>query len=186
MNRIHSLDSLKLIAIIAVFVIHYGIFNSFAGIEHNAIYLSFNILARFAVPVFFVIAGYLFFQRTLHKPLTSYTQAYLVKIFMMYLVWTFIYHLVFGLSVGVWNPINLGSTLYYGTAGFEILWFLPALFYSILLLAVAQQFNNTGALFIVATLLHVIGLANQSYQPLLPESLQFIETNFRDPAFFGV
>jgi len=185
-KRIHTLDSLKLIAICAVFVIHYGIFRSFQGEYENGLYLGFNILARFAVPVFFVIAGYLFYQRTQTKALYSYSKDYLIKIFLMYLGWTFIYHMVFGLAVGVWNPINLASTLYYGTAGFEILWFLPALFYSILALAIAQKFNKTGLLFIVATLLHLIGLCNQSYQSLIPTSLLFIDINFRDPLFFGL
>ncbi|MCP4324346.1 MAG: acyltransferase [Alteromonadales bacterium] len=186
MKRIHTLDSLKLLAICAIFVIHYGIFNYFQGIKLNSLYLSFNIVARFAVPVFFVIAGYLFFQRTQNKPIISYTKAYLVKILLMYLLWTFIYYAVFGLGMETWRPINLADALYYGTLGSEILWFLPALIYSIIALAVAVKFNKTGLLFIVASLLHIIGLSNQSYQPLLPESLQFADTSFRDPAFFGL
>ncbi|PKF63296.1 hypothetical protein CW745_00110 [Psychromonas sp. psych-6C06] len=186
MKRIYTLDSLKLIAICAVFIIHFGIFHLFQNVAQNSLYLSFNILARFAVPVFFVVAGYLFYQRLQHKPLWAYSKAYLLKIFLMYLSWTFIYHLVMGLAVGVWNPINIGSLVYYGTAGFEILWFLPALFYAIFLLAVAHKLNKTGTLFIIATLLHLFGLSNQSYQPLLPESLQFVETNFRDSLFFAL
>ncbi len=186
MKRIHSLDSLKLLAIAAIFVIHYGIFYYYQGIEHNALYLSFNIIARFAVPIFFVIAGFLFFQRIQVKPLAAYTRSYVIKLFFMYLVWTFIYYAAFGLGWPLWKPITLEGAFYYGTLGSEILWFLPALLYSIIALAIAVHFNKTRLLFMLAVILHIIGLANQSYQPLMPEWLQFVGTNFRDPAFFGL
>ena len=186
MKRIHSLDSLKLLAIMAIFVIHYGVFYNFQGTEKNTLYLSLNIIARFAVPVFFVIAGFLFFQRTQTKALVTYTRNYVIKLFFMYLVWTFIYYAVIGLGMLTWRPISLEGALYYGTLGSEILWFLPALFYSIIVLAVAVYFNKSSWLFTVAIVLHLIGLANQSYQPLMPEWLQFVDTNFRDPAFFGL
>lgn len=52
MKRIYAFDSLKLLGIVAIFIIHYSIFNSYGGVEHNTIYLSLNILARFAVPFF--------------------------------------------------------------------------------------------------------------------------------------
>ncbi|GLS91866.1 hypothetical protein GCM10007916_29360 [Psychromonas marina] len=186
MKRIHTLDSLKFFAICAVFVIHFWVFYLFQGVAENSFYLGFNIVARFAVPVFFIVAGYLFFQRTQDKPLVAYTKAYLAKLFVMYLVWTFIYHMIYGLSYDVWSPISFATVFYYGTAGFVTLWFLPALFFSILVLMIAVKFNRTGTLFIIATLLHLVGLSNQSYQPLLPESLHVLNTYFRDPAFFGL
>lgn len=186
MKRIHSFDSLKLFAIAAVFVIHYGIFYYYQGIEFNSLYLSFNIISRFAVPVFFIIAGFLFQQRIQEKPIISYTLNYLTKLVMMYIVWSLIYYAVFGLVMEQWRPLELSSAIYYGTIGSEILWFLPALIYAIAALSIAVYFNKTGWLFFIATALHIIGLANQSYQPLLPESVQFPGIYARDAAFFAL
>ncbi|MCG7497251.1 acyltransferase [Vibrio sp. Of7-15] len=186
MSRVHSLDSLKLLAIAAVFVIHYGIFYYYQGVEFNRFYLSFNIISRFAVPVFFIIAGFLFHQRIKQKTIFGYTVNYLTKLLMMYVVWSLIYYAVFGLVMGQWRPIELSLTLYYGTVGSEILWFLPALIYAIVALAIAVHINKTSWLFVIAALLHSIGLANQSYQPLLPESAQFPSIYARDAAFFAL
>ncbi len=114
MKRIYTFDSLKLLSIFAVFIIHYGIFYYFGGIEHNSYYLSFNIAARFAVPVFLVIAGFLYYYKV-QQGGWSYTKKYLGQLILMYITWIMIYLLAFGIGHDFWRPFDLLNLLYFGT-----------------------------------------------------------------------
>ncbi|UTV26565.1 acyltransferase family protein [Photobacterium atrarenae] len=190
MQRIHAFDSVKFLAIIAVFVIHYMSFYGYGGEEQNAIYLSLNILARFAVPFFFVAAGYLYYFRS-QSDSGQYTLRYVSKLIRMYLIWTLFYLLVVGLGYQNWQSFSWLAALYHGTLGFEIMWFMTALIITISLLYLAQRFQVTTPLLLIACMLHAIGLTGQSYQVLLPVELfnpqtNTFLTNSRDPLFFGL
>lgn len=190
MPRIHAFDTLKFFAIIAVFVIHYMAFYGYGGEEQNGIYLSLNILARFAVPFFFVVAGYLYYFQS-QSDSGRYTWRYVSKLIRMYLSWTLLYLLVAGLGYQHWQPFSWLGALYHGTYGFEIMWFMTALIIATGLLYLAQRWAITNSLFVIACLLHLIGLTGQSYQALLPFELFNPETNTflvnsRDPLFFGL
>ncbi|WP_170107628.1 acyltransferase family protein [Photobacterium lipolyticum] len=190
MKRIYAFDSLKLLGIVAIFVIHYSIFNYYGGVEHNAIYLSLNILARFAVPFFFVVAGYLYYFQSMTDS-GAYTKRYLAKLIRMYVSWTLIYFVLVGVGYQFWRPYSFLAAFYHGTFGSEIMWFMPALMIAVLLQFIAKKFNACFALFIVACMLHLIGLSGQSYQALLPFEIFNPETNTffinsRDPLFFGL
>lgn len=190
MPRIHAFDTLKFFAIIAVFVIHYMAFYGYGSEEQNGIYLALNILSRFAVPFFFVVAGYLYYFQS-QSDSSHYTWRYVSKLIRMYLSWTLLYLLVAGLGYQHWQPFSWLSVLYHGTYGFEIMWFMTALIIAISLLYLAQRFQMTQFLFTIACVLHIIGLSGQSYQVLLPFSFFNPEThtffiNSRDPLFFGL
>ncbi|UXI00056.1 acyltransferase [Photobacterium sp. TY1-4] len=190
MPRIYAFDTFKFFAIIAVFVIHYMSFYGYGGEDQNGIYLSLNILARFAVPFFFVVAGYLYFFQS-QKDSWGYTWRYVRKLMRMYLVWTLLYLLVDGLGYQHWQPFSWLQALYHGTLGFEIMWFMTALIIATVLLCLAQHFQRTMHLFLLAGVLHVIGLSGQSYQALLSFEIFIPEThtffvNSRDPLFFGL
>ncbi|MGR5145727.1 acyltransferase family protein [Photobacterium alginatilyticum] len=195
MKRVYAFDSLKLLAILAIFIIHYSIFKAYGGEVENAIYLSLNIIARFAVPFFFAIAGYLYyFQRK--TDINRYTWRYLAKLIRMYICWTMIYLLISGMIFRSWYPAEFTESLFYtafyhGTLGSEIMWFMPALTIAVLIQFIANKFNASTVLFVIASTLHLIGLSGQSYQPLLPFELFNSETNVffvnsRDPLFFGL
>ncbi|MEH6529838.1 MAG: acyltransferase [Photobacterium frigidiphilum] len=190
MKRIYAFDSLKLLGIVVIFIIHYGIFNYYGGVEHNSIYLSLNILARFAVPFFFVVAGYLYYFQSMTDS-GAYTKRYLAKLIRMYLSWTLIYFVLVGVGYQFWRPYSFTAMFYHGTFGSEIMWFIPALTIAVLIQYIAQKFNTCTVLFVIASLLHLIGLSGQSYQPLLPFEIFNPETNTffinsRDPLFFGL
>ncbi|MDX1300757.1 acyltransferase [Photobacterium sp.] len=190
MKRIYAFDSLKLLGIVAIFVIHYSIFYSYGDVEKNSIYLILNILARFAVPFFFVVAGYLYYFQSMTDS-GAYTKRYLAKLIRMYLSWTLIYFVLAGIGYQFWRPYSFSSAFYHGTFGSEIMWFMPALTIAVLLQYIAQKFNTSTVLFAIASLLHLIGLSGQSYQALLPFEIFNPETNTffinsRDPLFFGL
>ncbi|MCW8329797.1 acyltransferase [Photobacterium sp. SDRW27] len=189
MKRIYTFDSLKLLSIFAVFVIHYGIFYYFGGIEHNSYYLSFNIVARFAVPVFFVIAGFLYYHKV-QQGGWPYTKKYLGQLVLMYVTWTMIYLVAFGVGRNSWRPFDLLNLLYFGTWGVEILWFLVALAIAIGTQYLAFRTNQTKALFVLACILHLVGLTGQGYQTLIPLGLFDSANEFfnqsRDPLFFAL
>ncbi|MGF1700198.1 acyltransferase family protein [Photobacterium makurazakiensis] len=189
MKRIYTFDSLKLLSILAIFFIHYGVFYYFSGIEHNQYYLSFNIAARFAVPVFFVIAGFLFYHKVQDGG-WPYTKKYLGQLLLMYISWTMVYLLAFGIGRDDWRAGNLSSIFYLGTWGAEILWFLMALSISIGVLFLAVRSKQTAALLAIASVLHLVGLTGQGYQNIIAFEL-FNDTNnifnqSRDPLFFAL
>ncbi|RWX57088.1 acyltransferase family protein [Photobacterium chitinilyticum] len=195
MKRVYAFDSLKVLAIMAIFVIHYPIFYAYGGEVENSIHLSLNILARFAVPFFFAVAGYLYYFQSINN-CRSYTTRYLTKLSRMYISWTMIYLLITGMVYQSWYPVTFSApffyaTFYHGNLGSEIMWFMPALIIAVLLQFVAKKFNLSSALFAIACALHLIGLSGQSYQPLVPFEIFNPETNTffinsRDPLFFGL
>ncbi|PSW21497.1 hypothetical protein C9I98_06125 [Photobacterium sanctipauli] len=189
MKRIHTLDSLKLFSIMATFCIHYAVFYHYGGIEHNRYYLGINIAARFAVPVFFVISGYLFCHKV-QAGGWKYTKKYLSQLLLMYISWTMVYLLAFGIGRNDWRVINVADIFYFGIWGAEILWFLVALTIAIAVLFLAIRIQQTTALFILASLLHFIGLTGQGYQEILPLGLFTPDGDIfyqsRDPLFFAL
>ncbi|OLQ77753.1 hypothetical protein BIT28_05315 [Photobacterium proteolyticum] len=195
MKRVHAFDSLKLLAMLAIFVIHYPIFYAYGGEEENAIHISLNIVARFAVPFFFAVAGYLYYFQSMADT-NRYTWRYLAKLIRMYISWTLIYVLITGIIYRFWHPAEFTAALFYealyhGTVGSQIMWFMPALTIAVFIQFIANKFKAGTILFTVAFALHLVGLSGQSYQPLIPFELFNPETNTffvnsRDPLFFGL
>jgi len=58
LDRIKSVDVIRLLAITAVIVIHTSTFKNIPGDLYENLFIILNQLSRFAVPFFFVIAGY--------------------------------------------------------------------------------------------------------------------------------
>src|SRR3990167_4455719 len=96
-ERNYTVDFLKLIAIIAVIVIHV----STAFLDRSTpfsfsfdLLLFINQLSRFAVPLFFAVSGYLLaahYKEVAH-PLNFYKRR--ARILIPYFVWTLIYFLI--------------------------------------------------------------------------------------------
>lgn len=203
MQRNDSLDFLKCFAIFFVVGIHTRPFSDYTSSFLNGEYidLSINTFSRFAVPLFFLITGYLIGQKKSAAKLTyGYQKKYLGKLTKILLAWTafyFVYDILLtifrsfidGKNVAEELRAQLGTitpdALFYGldiATGYQ-LWYLAALIWAALILFLAIKIKQVNLLLITALILHIIGLFGQSYSVFLDTPMQ-IET--RDPLFFSL
>lgn len=195
-ERVHSIDAARAVAMVAIVVIHTEPFGGL-GAAGNAAHFVLDALARFAVPFFFLTAGYLFAVKVARTAPRAYVGTYVSRVASVYAFGLLLYapltlleaagsatiegravsNAVLARTLEVLSPVDL---LYYGTSVTEILWFLPALVVSI---ALVYGFLAVGArryLLPVALGVHAVGLLGQSYPMILDVPLAT-----RDALFFG-
>lgn len=191
MKRFYSIDSVKFFAILSVLTIHSGLFwnysvsgNSFFGLA-----LTLNSLARFAVPFFFVAAGFLFTLKSEQKGVWSYFKKYAVRIAIPYAIWSVIYLFngVYFSDLGIkdyfFEVFSIRDFFYFGKDISEPLWFLPGLLISISITALAIKYKFLKILVPIALILNILGLFGeaQSYS-----MFWYLRHFSRDPLFFGL
>jgi surface polysaccharide O-acyltransferase-like enzyme len=173
--RLASIELMRVIAMLAVIIIHAGLFmhNPLFNDQPIAGYLA-NQLGRFAVPFFFIVAGFLI-QPKLHQHPLPTLRNYVRPLLTIWLAWSVItllipsnYRLL--ASVGyiaerseywqfLWQtPLN--SLL---VGGLLHLWFLPALIIAVTLIACLEKLNALKALLPLAIILYLYGLLAGSY-----------------------
>lgn len=190
MKRIHSFDFIKFFAIVGVIVIHSGMFwGNINGVDTSFLGFILNTLSRFAVPFFFITAGFMFSLKTEDYGVLKYYKKYIKLILIPYIVWSVIY-LVDGAFLSgtggldrVVDVLSVGDFLYYGKKISEPLWFLPGLFISITITALAIRYKFIKVAVIIALVLNIVGLFGQGQNYVL-----FFPVNIftRDSLFFGL
>ncbi len=187
---------MRIIAIVFVVLIHT---DPFQGINTygNVINFGTKTISRFAVPFFFITSGYFFALKTSNRDSATYLTKRAFKLVSLYL---------FGLVLVV--PTFLGGKLaeaelsgrsphatatssviefldpvelvYYGTSVSEILWFLPALLFSLLFVHLVTAIGKPSYVLPVAVCFHLVGLLGSTYT-------MFVDVPFeiRDAIFFG-
>ena len=177
-NRIASFEAGRLIALLGVIAIHSQLFMT-APIIHDQPWLGLliNQLSRFAVPLFFIMAGYFIAPKLLATP-THTIKQYSLPLLKVWLVWSVIIFLVpFNLQLawesgylaersGYWQfllsqPLN---TLFEGSL--VHLWYIPGLICGLLIIAMCCHAKKLSMLLPVAIALYLFGLAAGSYAPL--------------------
>ncbi|WP_066067281.1 acyltransferase [Neobacillus soli] len=202
MERNDTIDFIKFFAIFFVVCIHTSPFYDyqFGGIDGEKISFIINVFARFGVPYFFVISGYFLGQKLiLTGKKSAYLKRYLLKITKQLVVWSvffFFYDLITialkslvqGLNLDVEMSNYLASVfrirnLYYGiNAGTSYhLWYLAALIWSIIILAIFIKMGKVKLLLGIGFILNIAGVLGQSYSTLLITPL-----DTRDALFFGL
>jgi surface polysaccharide O-acyltransferase-like enzyme len=189
-ERIHSIDTLRAIAIFFVVIGHVQPFRGF-GTYGNYVYFALDTIGQFDVPFFFVTSGYFLAKTVNADNVASTVRGVARKLGSIYLFGRLIsvtaaigLALFLGTSVtnvftrlGNFSPADL---LYYGNAMAAPLWFLTALFFSIVFVACFVKFGKTRYLLLVAALVHVVGLVGTNYQMLVD-----VPFRTRDALFFG-
>ena len=136
------LDLCKFFMMIVVIGIHTGLMY---GLKHPAAIETFRILSEMAVPVFFVISGFLLGTK-LQEPFSHPENQrrmlrYMKKILKMYLVWMLIY-----------TPIAVGNFLKHGTILRIAVWlYLRGMFF------LGEQFNSFQLWYLLSTV-YAMGL----------------------------
>src|SRR6185295_9540898 len=94
MDRSRSVDIVRLIAVIAVIVIHVQPFTILAAVSqlYEYLFVIFSQAARFAVPFFFVISGYYWGKRIRSgSPISAVSGKALSRIIQLFVVWSLVY-----------------------------------------------------------------------------------------------
>lgn len=121
-----AIDAMRLLAILAVVLIHTTTRTlQVTGYNLNVTWwpLLLNQITRFAVPMFFLISGFVLELNYDHHPhYLSFLKKRLSRILVPYLFWSLIYYFL----VYRGNLMPLSTTLLWGGAGYQ-LYFIPSL-----------------------------------------------------------
>ena len=202
MNRIQSVDAIRVLAIVSVIVIHTAPFQTQPLLGEGELYAAIiiNQVARFAVPFFFILSGYFWALKFSNDSMVIQPTLKVIKrIALIFIAWSLIYSLPLNLaetfSVPPLGPITVmyevlitafkDSPLDLILEGTKVhLWYLMSLLLSLAISAVFLRFQLRLPLLVLAVILFAIGLAGKAYRDT---PLGFIVAfNFRDGPFFSL
>ncbi|MCI9651135.1 MAG: alanine racemase [Lachnospiraceae bacterium] len=177
------LDRFRIIAALAVIAIHTS---PLATFHEGADFFLTRVLARIAVPFFFMVTGHFvvagFLPSGKAAPSTKSMvrfRKFLAKTSMLYLFCIILY-LPVGIYAGHYKDMSVGVLLrmlfFDGT--FYHLWYFPACIMGVALVYLLSRFLSLGAMTAVSAVLYAIGLLGDSYYGLV-EKVPALE------AFYG-
>jgi len=170
------IDRVKYLVSFLVLVIHFRPFSDYNSILD---FTSIHIVARIAVPFFFISAGYFIGINGLKK---SAVLKSIKKNFKLYVVWTIIYLPIFILIFMPQYPNILIDLTVLGV--YYHLWFIPALIFSLIALYYLSKFLKPITITFIAFILFVVGVFGDSYHGVL-QSGWFIENMNRYLSIFS-
>ena len=195
-DRIYSIDAMRIIAMVFIVMIHT---DPFAGLSATGNMATFVIktTGRFAVPFFFLTSGYFFARKATGGDPTDYIRRRVASISSIYVFGLLLCAPTFlagrlaraavdGRSLTATTTESLAefvdpvALLYYGTSVSEILWFLPALLFSLLFVSLFVRLDKAAYVLPVALAFHVVGLLGSTYTMVVD-----VPFEIRDALFFG-
>jgi len=200
MDRIRSVDTFRVLAILAVIALHTASYGGpdGPGVTQNTATLL-NQLERFAVPVFFMFSGY-FWARKCSDARDHLVRSLQVarRVLLIYVVWALVYLAVAGVEAqwadGPAGPMrhllharatgHLGFAHVFLRGGTIHLWFLPALVCALVTSGVMMAFRLRRLLIVLAVVLFAVGLAGGAYANT-PVGFH-TRYNLRDGPFFSL
>ncbi|WP_413113564.1 acyltransferase [Thaumasiovibrio sp. DFM-14] len=177
-NKIASLELGRALSMFAIVILHCHILYQGPLINETPwLAYTVNQLARFGVPFFFILAGYLVQPKLTNSPFATLLN-YGRPLMRIWLVWSLICltipfnievaltHGYFAERQGFWGwllqtPIN---TMMEG--GLVHLWYIPGLLCGLAVITIALHFKRLGLLWLVALGLYLFGVAGGSYLTL--------------------
>ncbi|MDU2670897.1 MAG: acyltransferase [Clostridium sp.] len=169
-----GIDLFRVIAVILVVMNHtYPL----AGINETADFVLARIIARVAVPFFFMVSGYFILPSIIgeNKDYTTVIRN-VKKLVKLYIIATLIY-----LPIGIYSGnigVNIGvvgalkELLFNGT--FYHLWYLPGAIIGILIVSMLLKRFNQKQVFMISLGLYIVGLFGDSYYKIA-ESIPVIK-----------
>lgn len=169
MNEKHfypALDRFKLLAAILVIAIHTSPLTS---ISPEADFILTRVVARTAVPFFFMVTGYFILPKAVTD--RGRALAYLKRIGLIY-VFALILYLPVGFYAGHFKDAGIVSVLkmIFLDGTFYHLWYLPALLLGFGIVVLLLRCLPVPAVGVVCSFLYIIGLFGDSYYGLIPEA----------------
>ena len=158
-----GLDVFRFAAAFLVVAIHTSVVTSFNA---EADFFFTRILARLAVPFFFMVTGQFILSEILVKKTGGFSAVrnYLKRILLLY-VCCVLFYLPLGIYAGHYEKLTplsaLRLLLFDGP--FYHLWYFPALILGILLLCLLRRFCSFRVTAVLSAVLYLIGLLGDSY-----------------------
>lgn len=178
----NALDVAKFISAFLVICVHTA---PLADISSEANFILVQIVARLAVPLFFIISGFLFFikintDREWNDAENRYRLShYLYRIFKIYIVWTFLYLPFSYLLIRGENNLGLALVQYvrdfFFNGSYYHLWFLPALLFGICIVYFLRSHITMRMTIGICFVLYFIGMVGNIYPEVL-ESIPGVNT----------
>ncbi|MEZ8324029.1 acyltransferase [Vibrio cyclitrophicus] len=188
-QRIASIELGRVISILAIIGLHGQMALTYWQInEVPWIGYILNQAARFAVPLFFLISGYLIQPKLTASPWTTFIN-YSKPLLKVWLVWSIIclvmpFNLAkveelgyLGERQGYWGFLMNTPLNSFLEGGLVHLWFLPALMFAVLIIALMVEMKLDKLLLPTAILLYVYGVLAGSYTSLTDLSAPFFTRN---------
>ncbi len=177
-DKLYSIELMRILAMLAIIFIHSQALQS-APLYNGSPWLGYivNQLCRFAVPFFFITAGY-FIQPKLSREPRATLINYIKPLGKVWLVWSLIclampFQFEVVASRGYWverseylqwllqAPLN--SLL---EGGLVHLWYIPGLICGLAVITILQRYADNRLTWMIAGLLYVYGVLAGSYQEL--------------------
>jgi len=179
------IDRIKYFVSFLVLVIHFRPLSDYNSIID---FSSAQIVARIAVPFFFISSGYFLGVNGLSKQTIIKS---LKKNLRLYLIWTLVYlPISFIFYMPIYNNILINLTV----IGFYYhLWFIPALIFSIIAIYLLSHYLKPLSITLIAFIFFFIGVFGDAYHGVLPSGFmldtmnQYLDifTTTRNGLFFG-
>ena len=188
-NKIPSLELGRVIAMLAIIAIHSQLLMSGPLISDQPLFGQIiNQASRFAVPLFFLISGFLIAPKLLNSPFPAFKR-YSLPLFKIWIIWSII---------SLATPFNLGKVAEQGyvaersgyinylmmnplnsfmEGGLVHLWFLPALIIAVGIIATLIHLKQLKFLLPISILLYLYGVLAGSYQPITEIASPFFTRN---------
>ena len=165
----NGIDAVRILCAVLVIMIHIppfgAAYDGTAGALLNFIFAQ--VLARIAVPFFFVTSGYFLFKKT------GDALPFARKLLRLYAVWTVLYipFIARDLLANEYGPamdLVLFARDAVFSGSFSVLWYLPAgIFASLLVSVLLRQKMQPGRIVLTALLFYLAGLLAQSWFGLI-------------------
>ena len=181
MNRNNLLDIFRYICAVMVVAIHT---HPLYDVDIAWGYVFTNVIPRIAVPFFCCVSGY-FFCKNLFSGKNCIST--LKRLFVIYAMWSLIYLPINVLSMllngtGIADFIKKYVANFFVGGTFYHLWYLPAMIYSLIFLAIVHRLKTMKAGFVSSMIFYIIGCLGFSYYSI-GSSLPFVG-EFFDSAVF--
>ena len=158
-----GLDLFRPVAAALVIAIHTSPLEGFDG---DLDFFLTRIIARLAVPFFFMVTGQFVLGGSLseEEKVLDKVMGYVRKNLVLYIIATLLY-LPLGIYAGYYSELSFASALrlFLFDGGFYHLWYFPALITGILVIVGLSRLLSERGLLIACLLLYIIGLFGDSY-----------------------
>jgi surface polysaccharide O-acyltransferase-like enzyme len=200
MDRIRSVDTFRVLAIIAVIGLHTAHHDGVRAVGYGwDVQTLLDQFERFAVPLFFIVSGYFWAQPGI-EPREQWLRSLRVcqRVLVIFVSWALVYAAVDAIDavskdgvraalhqlLDAWRGDRLGVQRVLLEGVTSHLWFLPALACAVLVSGALLARRMRGALIVLALVLFAVALAGKPYADT-PVGFD-TPFNLRDGPFFGL